>query len=269
MTDRKLRLEYHLTDLCNINCKSCSHFSCLVKHEEPKTLKKIEQDFAKIYQLTNNGDNNLVEKVSIMGGEPLLYKNINTAIPYIRSLFKNVPITLLTNGSLLFYMGNNFYKMIRDNDISITISFYPIDIDYENLRTFFSNKGIEYFNTYTILKENIRVFDTKFFHPYHDENYEQLHYNCRWREWCTQLVDGKIYLCALIAYFKFFDEEFKDQHIIEINETDCIDLEKINTWEELQIERDKVPHFCGYCRGLDKNLEEWEYTRKNINEWYY
>jgi hypothetical protein len=54
----------------------------------------------------------------------------------------------------------------------------------------------------------------------------ELYKNCRWRNNCNQLVDGKIYLCPLIAYFKYFDEEFRGQHNITVDETDYIDLEK-------------------------------------------
>jgi hypothetical protein len=44
-------------------------------------------------------------------------------------------------------------------------------------------------------------------------------------------------------------------------------LNKINTWEELQIERDKVPHFCGYCRGKDGIAEDWGITKQDLGEY--
>ena len=277
MNDRKLKIEYHLLNKCNLNCKSCSHFSCLVKSEKEKTLTQIKKDFAKIYELTNKGSSELVEKVTIMGGEPLLYKKIIQAVKYIKSLFKDVNVELITNGMLLSKMGEEFFETIRENDITICISIYPIKLNYDKIFKLLNSKNIKSY-WYTIEDDinnpdsNKRVFDSKFLNlNYHDENYkDNLYYqNCRWRLNCTQLVDNKLYLCPLVAYFNFFDDEFKGQHNIEINETDHIDLNKINSFEELQIERDKVPHFCGYCRGLDHSREEWGITKRDIKEWVY
>jgi len=73
----------------------------------------------------------------------------------------------------------------------------------------------------------------------------------------------------MIAYFNYFDEYFKGQHNIKVIDKDYIDLDKINTWEELQVERDKIPSFCGHCRGLDLGFEKWDISKKDINEWMY
>mgnify|MGYP003645783425 CR=1 FL=1 len=61
----KLRVEYHVIDRCNLNCKACSHFSNLksTRAEIPKSLDKIKADFQKVYELTNNGDPDYLEKV--------------------------------------------------------------------------------------------------------------------------------------------------------------------------------------------------------------
>lgn len=268
MDTRKLRIEYHLIDKCNLNCKSCSHFCSLVKEEESKTLEQVKRDFAKIYELSNHGDPNLVETVTLHGGEPLLNKEVKSILLYVKSLFKDVNIGLLTNGLLLHKMDDEFFDILRNNQIHLCVSIYPINFDYTKIYDLLYSKNINW-STYTWEIEGTRVFDCKWLHFNHEPGYEERHHQCHWRLTCTQLVDGKIYLCPFMAYFKYFDEEFKGKHPFVLDETDVIDLNKINTWEELQIERDKVPHFCGYCKGLFLSLEKWEITKKDINEWIY
>jgi len=267
MIGRKLRIEYHLQDKCNLNCKACSHFSNLVKEEETKPLDKIYQDFKKIHELTNKGDSDYMENITIMGGEPLMYPYVSESMTLIRSLFSDVPITLLTNGILLHKMDENFWESIARNDISIQISQYPINFDYENkIYKVLVERKVRW-TTYTILEDDKRVFDGKWLKNKHNENYKEIHKDCRWRYNCTHLVDGKLHLCAMIAYFPIFDKTFKGHHSISLMESDHIDLDKINSWDELQIERDKVPHFCGHCRGLDHNMEEWGRTTGEIGEY--
>ena len=48
---------------------------------------------------------------------------------------------------------------------------------------------------------------------------------------------------------------------------DYIDLDKINSFEELQEAKKKIPPFCGYCKGKNKDTIEWGHSKKDINEW--
>ena len=267
MIGRKLRIEYHLLDKCNLNCSSCSHFCPLVKEETPKTLDKILQDFQKVYDITNKGDKNYIEKITIMGGEPLMYEHVSESMSLIRTLFKDTELELLTNGLLLQKMDDKFWQSIIRNNITICISIYPIKFDFNKLYEFLRIKNIRWY-TYTIDMNNKRVFDSKWLKNEYDENSRKLAYDCRWRQNCTHLVDGKIYLCAMIAYFNHFDNAFKGQHNIKLVDSDSIDLDKITTWGELQLERDKVPHFCGHCKGLDLNFKEWSQSERKIDEWF-
>jgi len=101
-----------------------------VNKEELKTLEKISKDFEKIAKLTNNGSEEYVEKVTIMGGEPLLYPYVSEAITLIRSYFQNVDMYFLTNGTLLHKMDEDFWQSIIKNNITIAVSIYPINFDY-------------------------------------------------------------------------------------------------------------------------------------------
>ena len=126
----KLRVEYHVIDRCNLNCKACSHFSNLksTRAEIPKNLNKIKADFKKVYELTNNGDPDYLGKVTLMGGEPLLYKQLIPCIDYVKSLFPHEydegPLQLITNGILVPKQKPEFFECLRRNKVRVCVSMY-------------------------------------------------------------------------------------------------------------------------------------------------
>lgn len=272
MNPKKLRIEYHVIDKCNLNCKSCSHFSNLVDKEIPKPLAKIKDDFKLIWKLTNGGSPDCLEKVTILGGEPLLYPNLTQALDYIKNMFpyeyEQGPIQLVTNGILLPKQSPEFFHCLRKNGIRLCVSIYGLrQSKYDEIFELLDNEKIDWywFAAYAI---DDKKFSTKWLHNHFDDNYKEYAKDCTWRLTCTQLVDNKIYLCALIAYFKFFDDKFKGQHEIKVTEEDYIDLTKVNSFEELMEKRQTmIPRFCGYCRGSHAISEPWGITKQNISEY--
>jgi len=275
----KLRVEYHVIDRCNLNCKACSHFSNLksTRAEIPKNLNKIKADFKKVYELTNNGDPDYLGKVTLMGGEPLLYKQLIPCIDYVKSLFPHIydegPLQLITNGILVPKQKPEFFECLRRNKVRVCVSMYKSDesgvkINYDAIFKILAAQKIDWYWYSTFSKDEAK-FSNKWLHTEFNENYKEYAYDCHWRKSCTQLVDEKIYLCPLIAYFKYFDSEFKDKHKFIITDEDFIDLKKINSFDELQVEREKIPHFCGYCRGHNAIVDDWSITKRSIDEYVF
>ena len=285
----KLRIEYHVTDRCNLKCKSCSHFSNLTStnKEIPKNFAKIQDDFQKIWEITENGSPDCIEKVTLLGGEPLLFKQLIPTIDYVKHLFPydydEGPLQIVTNGILIPKQKKEFWECLRRNKVVVCLSIYPTD---------FTGKKLDHKVFMEILDKEIpgqwywysagprreipeneedfglsgQAFSSKWLHSHYDENYEQYAIDCHWRKTCTHLVDNKIYMCPLIAYWKYFDMQFEGQHNFKIQDEDAIHLDRINTYEELQEEREKVPPFCGYCRGHEAVVDEWGITKNHISE---
>jgi len=258
--DFKFYMEYNLTDKCNLNCIGCAAYSPLVKKDNSKSLKKIEEDLKKIYKLSLQGER--IKRLTIMGGEPLLYKDINNAITYIATLFKNSEICLVTNGILLLKKDGGFFEILKKYITTLFITRYPVNVDYEKTFDLLDEKGIKY-QLYG--PENGK---DEFYHQYltndYNENYEDI--EC-WYRSLLILRDNKIYPCTEIAYFDYFDDAFKGQHNLKITKDDYIDLDNINSLEELYEAKQKITPFCGYCMGKRKDTTEWCVSEKNINEW--
>lgn len=254
-------IEYNLTDKCNLNCKGCAAFSPLVKENNSKSLKKIKEDFKKIYELSLQGKK--VTRVTIMGGEPLLHHDINGAITYIATLFNYSEIWMVTNGILIPKMNDEFFSVVKIHNVTLCISFYPNSIDYQKIYALLDKKEIN-FKIYGDYKK--RMFYHQYLKNEYDKNYKITNKDC-WYRSLFILKDNKIYPCTEIAYFDYFDEEFKGQHNIKVDEDDFIDLDKINSFEELQEAKKRISPFCGFCKGNHKDTTEWDISKRDINEW--
>jgi ABC-2 type transport system ATP-binding protein len=120
---KKLRFETDIVGHCNLNCKSCTHFSPLADESFVAT-DSFEKDFARLSELAGR-DN---EKIDIMGGEPLLHPEISTLVTIARKYFDG-PVNIVTNGILLSQMNKHFWDTCRENKIRIVVTSYPIKLD--------------------------------------------------------------------------------------------------------------------------------------------
>jgi len=112
--DNRFFFEVQLADHCNLNCASCSHFSPIAD-EHFLDVDTYKKDCARFAELAGK----YVRRIHLMGGEPLLHKNIVDIIEITRSNFKKSIIIIVTNGILLDRMGGNFGMPVK----KITLSF--------------------------------------------------------------------------------------------------------------------------------------------------
>lgn len=80
-----------VTDRCNFRCSHCK-----IPERNSKELTK-EEIFSLVDDLNRLG----TRKISLCGGEPLLRKDIGEIIDYIKSNYKTILVTLITNGALV------------------------------------------------------------------------------------------------------------------------------------------------------------------------
>lgn len=66
-----------------------------------------------------------VKKLRLLGGEPLLSKQINDYIDLTRRYQPEADLHLVTNGILLWRIPDEFFETVRRNRITVQISNYP------------------------------------------------------------------------------------------------------------------------------------------------
>lgn len=241
-------LEFHITDHCNLNCKSCTHFAPLAK-ESYLSVGSFIKDMKRLNELFSN-----IPRMRIMGGEPLLHPQVNDFLEISRSFFPNSKITLVTNGILLPFMDLSFYTALKMNNISLDITLYPVLKDDMPLKVLLALKydiPIEY--------QNVEYF-CRFINVTGDSDRNEIHSKC-WINYCTFLREGKIYPCCIpaLAYLpnKAFGWKIPGNGFIDIH-TAC-SASKILEFLSRPVSA------CAYCA---KPLwSPWELSNHQPDEW--
>ncbi len=253
-------LEIHLTDHCNLNCKGCCHFSPIA---EPKELSvdNLERDLSRLSKLIFGK----LDRLVLLGGEPLLNKSLINILKICRKYFKNTDIQLLTNGLLLLNESLDFWNACKDNSIQINITEYPINIDYKKIIDKINKHHIRYF-LYDDGNINDKKFDKYNFDLEKKQDAEKNFYeNCVMAKDCAYLEDGKIYPCQLAANIKHFNKKF-DFHF-EQKTSDYINIHGSITAKDIYQFLSKPIEFCRYCDFTNKSKFTWDYSNQSIDEW--
>ncbi|MCL2065016.1 MAG: lysylphosphatidylglycerol synthase domain-containing protein [Candidatus Cloacimonetes bacterium] len=256
---KKIRFAVHLTDHCNLNCKGCNHFSPL-SEEHFLDVEKYESDCRKFSSIASNK----VKLIKLLGGEPLLHKEIVRLIEITRKYFSQTAIELWTNGILLVNMPQQFFECCAKNKVLISITPYPIKLDFDKINEIKEKYKVR------IVKDKTTFHLTQKFRRYTlDLNGSQDAKNnfirCR-SSHCSTLRDGKYYLCNTAAYIDIFNHYFNEN--LEINPKDYIDIYTIEDLNPILNYRKNPIPFCRYCKVSDFNVFEiWDISKKDISEW--
>ncbi len=259
---KKLILEYHLVDSCNLKCAGCSHYSSLL---DELTYIKVEDIISDLSLLKSKvGDNLTVLK--LMGGEPLLHPQICECLNEIRKIFSKTKIVIVTNGILLKSkkMPDEFYNICSKLNIQIHITDYGL-FNVEEILDELKDLGIKT----RLYRNSTKDFIWHYKHIRLTKGIINCLSKCIFKKLTCNYRNGKIYLCPHIAYIDFFNKYFGQN--IMLDDTDYISLDKIDSFGELMIKINLArPNFCyRYCNYYDETHPEigkWHTTEKKIDE---
>ncbi len=256
---RFLQFEVHITEHCNLNCKSCEHFSSIAKPEFAN-IDEYGKDFSRLSKLLNGKCDN----IHIMGGEPLLHRDINQFFDISRKYFPDTRLDLVTNGILLPKMGDSFWQSCRKNNIFIRPTKYPIKVDYDQIESLSQQHHVQfkYYNDGQRMKTLWHEpLDINGF-----QDYKHSFFTCNKANRCIFFSHGKLYTCFKIGNIHHFNNFFNTQ--IPVTNDDYIDIYKVDNAEEIfQFLAQPVP-FCRFCdNGNITYNHKWERTNKDIKEW--
>ena len=249
--------EIHITDYCNLNCKGCFHFSPLVKQGQIYPYDEFEKEIMTISKIFNGK----FGWIHLLGGEPLLNKDINKYLDCIGKYVKKGKVSLITNGLLLTKMDDSFYETCKRNNIEIAVSKYPLDIDYQKMKEYVASKGVKFI----FFGEDKNEFSFMSLGKGHENEFRKRYLSCNVSNACVTLDHGKLYYCSASAYIRFFNEKFNENYD---NSTDSISIYGHNKKDILNFLR-TPHHFCGYCdvKLRDSTLFPWKRSELKRQEW--
>lgn len=224
-------IEYHVVDHCNLNCRGCVHFSPLVEGEEFAEYEQVESDLCQLKKLVP-----YIEEIHILGGEPLLNKELWRYLELTRRVYPYAQIWVVTNGLLLKAMDERLVSSMKENDVGIVVSLYePMYGTIQQTMEEVNARGLR-----IVVTEAIDKFAYAF-----DERGGHLsgvqRINCK----CPNLYKGKLSLCPMIAYMDYFERAFGKETNVEHGRIDIYDPKL--TFKKLQERLGTPIDVCDNC----------------------
>jgi hypothetical protein len=117
-----------VTERCTLKCKKCAHACNLVPHDKEDMLIDEVKKSADCF--FSNVD--IINEFVLIGGEPLLYKNLDEAIEYIGSRYRDkmIRFCITTNGTVM--PGDGLLQLLKKYNMTLRVSDYSSSIP--NLR---------------------------------------------------------------------------------------------------------------------------------------
>ena len=240
-------LEYHITQHCNMNCKSCFHFSNLVKEVEFGDFEQYIRDLKQLSTLFSN-----IKNIHLMGGEPLLNPELPQFIYVTRHMLPKATIHILTNGILIPKMSEDLLEAIKACNIQIRVSIYkPMIEKRAQIADFLANHRIKHWVSDPYLHF------AKYINPDGDSNPRKAVSGCPASR-CTFLSNGRIARCALPFNIEYFNQHFEKDIDMTKDHIDIYDeqLDGFKVKQRLL----KPMDACRYCKKVE--WIPWEQSQK-------
>jgi hypothetical protein len=259
-------LMVHLVDDCNLNCVRCSHFSPLAtKGEFYLDEFEFEKDCAKLSELTK-GD---VDEFQLSGGEPMMHPRAGNFPYIIRKYFPKTQIIMITNGTFISKMKEEFWESCRENNLKLMITRYPINIHYRRIEEELKKRKIDFEFGNTGNANEKDQFKLMWGLPLVLEGGLDGRYNfdgCL----CMQYIlrDGRLYPCANSAYIDLFNKHFNVN--LPGPEANGVDFRKAKSLQELTTAISSPVPLCDYCDARKRMSGiPWSISKKEMSEWIF
>lgn len=232
-------LETELTRICNLHCRGCCDYIQLAEGEPPfYDLETFIRDLEQLKQFFWG-----IEKIRLMGGEPLMQKRIAEFAEHTRRLFPDTDLRIVTNGLLIPSLSVETLQRLKNCGSTFDISNYPPTLrKKKEIASVLQKAGVSY--DFGI---PIRYFFRTIAEKPSDD--PKLSFdNCLFTR-CHMLLEGGILApCSYAACVGRLNRHFGTHY----PETDVVDLYRtdLDGWQILQWM--SAPHlFCTCCtRGM-------------------
>jgi organic radical activating enzyme len=253
------RIEIEIVENCNLNCKGCSHFSPLADNTEI-SIANLKNQLTQLYDKLGK----YFDGISLLGGEPLLHSDICGCIKVAREAMHDKHIGLTTNGILLSKQDDIFWETMRDCNVEIEITKYPIKLPYDEIMQKAKNKGVslKYFGRSGYVQK------TQYTLPLDltgNQDAEVSYQNCFMARECYVLKNGVLYPCSVPACIERFNKAFGTE--IPVTELDGGNIFNESAEDILNKLSSPIP-MCSYCKVKGRTYgNKWGTSKRSIEEW--
>ena len=257
-------IDVHVVDHCNLRCTGCIHFAPLAKPSF-LNLEEYERDLAALASIPHI--DKYLHRLCLMGGEPLLHPKLPEVIRLSRSYLPNTDIALDSNGLLLGRMGTDFWQAMAACKIELTLSPYPLRINYPALLDLATQHGVSAHlaGDVTGSGQDKEVFFHLAIDPSASQNPVASHNRCPFGGRFMQLYDGRLWPCQVTAHHDPLNQHFGTQ--LQAQEQDSLPLEIISSIDQIEDFRRRPHPMCRYCDNDHLTVVKWSIPHRQACEW--
>lgn len=250
-------MEALVTNYCNLNCKSCSHFSNIVTD---KKLLSVDEFETYLIQLKKK-----VRKIAtfqLLGGEPLLHPQLDQFVALTRKYFPGTHIDVVTNGLLILKIPQELIEaMVLSNATFFISQYYPTRKKLAEIVSFLEEKRINYY-----ISRPLTHFETVL--TFEEKNGEKA-FSRRFKSDCIchAIENGRVYPCITIERL-YAVQDFFNIHIEEEElRNSSLDLmsDDVDGWDMIKFFNAPVP-LCRFCCP-ERQEKLWETGQPRIEDW--
>ncbi len=248
-------IEYHISFHCNLNCKGCSHFSNLIDQPMFGDLNSFSKDMERLRELFWG-----ISKIRLMGGEPVLNKQLPEFIYRAREIFPDSDIRIVSNGLMIRDDQKDLFKAMRECAVFFDVSLYPpTEKIIGRISRICDDEHVKLTVTPSVTQFTASL------DPGGNSDPADSFRSCPARH-CVYLCNGKISTCIMPQIIDVFNDRYGSD--IQPANDDIIDLYEeglkgIDLMERLR----KPMDICRYCSsqrrsfdwapGYDPDMKDW------------
>lgn len=264
----EMAFEISLADHCNLSCQMCDHFSQLSK-EWCVSIEQFEKDMIQMGKIFEHK----IGAITLLGGEPTLHKDLFDCIRITRREFPGCELIILTNGVLLLELEHspkgNLWEICRDYDVHISVTVYPVRLDYLAMEEKAKEYGVQLFmssNIHAGKELKIKKISDKHTMDLTGSIDKFYCVNCLYFNKFNVLKEGRLYMCPIAAHSDIFNEAFEQN--LALQEKDSLNIYSVKNWKEIAEFSCQYVPFCSYCDLKHwGHHSEWKASSKKIEEY--
>ena len=244
-----MELHMALTMKCTLKCKNCNMFVPYYKMPVYYEINQIKSELDLLFSMVD-----CVFCLTFLGGEPLLYSELNELLTYINNKYnKNIgSIKIVSNGTIT--PPKNLLKVCQAMPVWFSISDYTDTVPYRDKLELTIQKLKEYGIPYVHNKDmmwssfgfpNSELSISKEKAPAHMNNCSPI---------CHGYNDGRVYFCHMSwSAEKSGNYRLCEDDYIDLQKVAYEDRRKIALHCYIRTNQKRYISFCQNCGGLGKD----------------
>ena len=250
------QLDISINDHCNLKCANCRKVAGIFSKPSFANFAQTKFGLLRLKKYYNH-----IHSIFVTGGEPLLNNEVGRYCTFIRDVYPQAEICIITNGTLVLEMKEELLEVLRENDISLKIMYFPVmGSAIDSVNEFLNGKEIRHFITPEITYSN-KVYDMS------GNNDPKTSFDCCKNRFSSLILrENELASCFAPFAIRQLDEVF---HINVRHHSGTVDLLEDGLSSSGIIDRLNRP--SEICRFCYKNETPWRTLtgteKNNLHNW--